>query len=268
MTNTTDTTVTDETIFLLHTDKKCVIDGEKFNNWHIEAGESVEALIKYIKEYYHVEILAKDPADDFPYFTDGGFKYTATARNWLYTFTCFPHKLLKAPPKNPDSIKPPIGIIPEWLWKEKRMEELEEAIHRYDFDGKPREKEWVDEYSQLREWLHNWNENKKPPKKTVLFTTHDGVPLYNQDDKCFWLRLDTWATGKQTCVHVDLSNTEGNFKYFSTEQAANEYALLNRPCLSINDIQTAYSKGRSFVGTDFLINGLKELVKSKIEGGI
>ena len=36
-----------------------------------------------IEKRYKIE-LVKDEADDFPYFTDGGFKYSGENENWIF----------------------------------------------------------------------------------------------------------------------------------------------------------------------------------------
>ena len=45
--------------------------------------------------------------------------------------------------------KQPLGIEPKWIWEEKRMKELGNAIVRYLEVGKKIPIEWVVEYNQL-----------------------------------------------------------------------------------------------------------------------
>lgn len=84
-------------IFLLYIGKKSLHDGQEFPQFSHEVGETVQALIDHLKKKYifSESDLIKDENDHFPYFTDGGFKYTAANSNWLYTFTCHPKALLK-----------------------------------------------------------------------------------------------------------------------------------------------------------------------------
>ena len=42
-----------------------------------------EELKNQIEKRYEIE-LVKDEADDFPYFTDGGFKYSGENENWIF----------------------------------------------------------------------------------------------------------------------------------------------------------------------------------------
>jgi hypothetical protein len=51
--------------------------------------------------------------------------------------------------------KPPIGIMPEYIWKLERIQDLKEAIYRYlDADCIP-DKEWYDEYEKLIREMRN-----------------------------------------------------------------------------------------------------------------
>lgn len=46
--------------------------------------------------------------------------------------------------------KPPIGIEPEWYWKEERYGRLAEAIKRYVDSGSHKiPPDWIDEYNRL-----------------------------------------------------------------------------------------------------------------------
>ena len=45
--------------------------------------------------------------------------------------------------------KPPLGLIPEWLWKKKRLIEVESAIGRYTRAGVEVPPEWVVEKEVL-----------------------------------------------------------------------------------------------------------------------
>lgn len=63
------------------------------------------------------------------------------------------------------SFRPPIGIIPEWLWKEHRLEEIRKALIRFNEHYNSRKeapKEWLDEKHSLEKWL---TENTRLPKE-------------------------------------------------------------------------------------------------------
>jgi hypothetical protein len=47
--------------------------------------------------------------------------------------------------------RPPLGVMPEKIWKSKRMQDLYDAILRYMQAGYPIPEEWVKEYNKLHE---------------------------------------------------------------------------------------------------------------------
>jgi hypothetical protein len=72
-----------------------------------------------------------------------------TCRNPLTT-------LKKAPiPEQKAETKPPLGIMPEWLWKEKRLQDIRDAIERYLEVNQPIPVNWIAEEYAIRGWLEN-----------------------------------------------------------------------------------------------------------------
>ena len=57
--------------------------------------------------------------------------------------------------------KPPLGIMPDWLWISQRRSDLKEAIVRYLDADKTIPAEWVEEHKRHCEWLNKWEETKK-----------------------------------------------------------------------------------------------------------
>ena len=45
--------------------------------------------------------------------------------------------------------KTPLGVMPRWLWEEKRIVDLKDAIIRYLETGKEIPPEWTIEYNDL-----------------------------------------------------------------------------------------------------------------------
>lgn len=45
--------------------------------------------------------------------------------------------------------KPPLGIMPKYIWDKKRLSELCEAVSRYWEAGEPIPIEWIEEYNEL-----------------------------------------------------------------------------------------------------------------------
>jgi hypothetical protein len=254
-------------------------DLEEYNGRKIINGQNYEFVLNSMNHKYHIEAVKRlsdgevfSIGDGIEVFHEGQHKLTGIKRIDGFRLkagiiVCHSagdsrlSEIQKAPKKEePEAIKPPLGIIPEWLWKEQRMNELEKAIFRYDFAGKPRQKEWVDEYSEIREWLHNWHNNRPTPKKEALFTTEDGVIAHENDTVyhlCI-LRDGAWKVSKSR-ARKEILPIPSWFKYFSTEEAAKEYVLMNKPCLSIQNV------------LDWNLNDespkeLIELVQSKLKG--
>ena len=91
--------------------------------------------------------------------------------------------------------------------------------------------------------------NKTKPK---LFTTEDGVDIF-KGDTFYWLDkgLNIGNSGYSK-IYTNIINT----LYFSTKEKAEEYILMNKRCLSINDI---IKNTTSYNSTE-----LRKLVKTKI----
>lgn len=101
--------------------------------------------------------------------------------------------------------------------------------------------------------------------KPVLFTTEDGVDIFENNTSIF--HVDK-ALNIKFIKHKDFKVISQNVKYFSTKEKAEEYVILNKPCLSIKDIQSIYISAKE--GYQKNGNGikyfeeLKNLVKSKL----
>lgn len=78
-------------VFIVHVNKKSTFDMAEFTGCNHFVGTNIDVLKKAVKEYYGKkgEPLLKNEEDEFPYFTDGGFKYTMQTKYWNYTFTCY-----------------------------------------------------------------------------------------------------------------------------------------------------------------------------------
>ena len=102
--------------------------------------------------------------------------------------------------------------------------------------------------------LKNLKKSKQP-----LFTTEDGVDIFEGDNYCYF-RFHSW-----TCDNA-IANKEfyyqdkfsKNSLYFSTKEKAEEYILMNKPCLSLKEVLDIVS----FL--DRSEKKLKELVKQKL----
>lgn len=112
--------------------------------------------------------------------------------------------------------------------------------------------------------------NKISKSKQPLFTTEDGVDIFEGDE---YFELITPNFHNKTCIWNILHNkTRTNINYdqksnrehgriwFSTKEKAEEYILMNKPCLSINDLL----RKKLDDDTEIFLNFLKKLVKSKL----
>lgn len=102
--------------------------------------------------------------------------------------------------------------------------------------------------------------------KKPLFTTEDGVDIFEGDD-CYIIH--NWIPLKTKVFSDDYGNTKTVYKFvFSTKEAAEEYILMNKPCLSIKDIQSIYVSAkegwRKNGNQKFYFEELVKLVKSKV----
>lgn len=129
-----------------------------------------------------------------------------------------------------------------------------------EYPGSPKIGNTIDNLEN--DWIENYSEFWQPfveKIKQPLFTTEDGVDIFEGDSYYSYnLELDISSKFDSACLKISGKNTDN--KYFSTKEKAEEYILMNKPCLSLNDvlklsIDTEYS---------YTFQKLKELVKSKI----
>ena len=57
--------------------------------------------------------------------------------------------------EEPKCEKPPLGVMPKYIWDKKRLSDLASAIQRYIDAEKAIPKEWVGEYNELISALEN-----------------------------------------------------------------------------------------------------------------
>lgn len=110
-------------------------------------------------------------------------------------------------------------------------------------------------------------------KAKKLFTTEDGVDIFNETDD-WWIVYIPGYTGSRLSWEIYKNDSklsiwfsDPGIKRFSTKQAAEEYILFNKPCLSINSLHDFWkSKGWSGIGTfgHYNKNELETFVKSKL----
>jgi hypothetical protein len=108
-------------------------------------------------------------------------------------------------------------------------------------------------------YLSNLTKTAKQP----LFTTEDGKEVYKGDD-VFFVR-DDFSSG---CAKAGVCAKWGNAMiiYFSTKEAAEEYVLMNKPLLSLNDLLYAWGGGAAvnIIASSPLFSNFKQLAKQKL----
>ena len=100
--------------------------------------------------------------------------------------------------------------------------------------------------------------------KDVLFTTEDNIDII-ESTTCFAIssHFFVYATNINKSVS---KNWYLNKTIFYSKEKAEEYIIMNKPCLSINDISTMMNnhRGNHSFNNSVISNLLKALVKSKL----
>jgi hypothetical protein len=107
--------------------------------------------------------------------------------------------------------------------------------------------------------------------KQPSFTTEDGVEIY-EGNKLWFIDDDDWSMNERITKKGDTYKNRGMFP-FSNKQLAEEYLLLNKPCLSYYDVKSYIENNNFYSATGLkysepLYNKFKilqELVKSKFK---
>ena len=112
-------------------------------------------------------------------------------------------------------------------------------------------------YNRRKTMLNNLKKCKKP-----LFTTEDGVDIF-EGDKIFPVNRTNFQHYDSNRVITSNFQQSSVYKYFSTKEAAEKYILMNKPCLSINDVLSINQWNLVETKTS-TTNKLRKLVKSKL----
>jgi len=79
---------------------------------------------------------------------------------------------------------------------------------------------------------------KHVPDPIPLFKTEDGVDIF-EGDKVYFVNITNQRFNIDICLQADLYKS--HLLYFSTKEKAEEYTLMNKPCLSINNVLGIYN---------------------------
>jgi hypothetical protein len=74
------------------------------------------------------------------------------------------------------------------------------------------------------------------------------------------INTETWIPGR---LHFSRIFQDPEWKWFAIPYNRDRYILLNKPLLSVKDVQELYGE-KHFVGTDYLLGQLEELAKAKL----
>lgn len=96
--------------------------------------------------------------------------------------------------------------------------------------------------------------------KTPLFTTEDGVHIFERDK--YYIVFYDFKVQEYNAKQDYIVWSESNYKKFSTKEKAEEYILLNKPCLSLTEISKFYKHLLNFNNGNSM--GLRNLAKSKL----
>jgi hypothetical protein len=117
---------------------------------------------------------------------------------------------------------------------------------------------WCDlEYENGNEY-HNVNICALDKAKQPLFTTEDGKEIFEGDE--YWFTHDDYRVSATKAGSEVRKNAIQ--KTFSTEEAAKEYVVMNKPCLSVDDVRSWYFHTQ---GRQDNFDSLKRLVEQKIK---
>lgn len=141
-------------------------------------------------------------------------------------------------------------------------------IGKYDCNIHSITKIWFCDPGYLRLSSNNYTldiTNIQHSKKKPLFTTEDDVDIF-EGDEYYHTKPDfkiSYGGKADNMVSGNLIGIKG-YHYFSTKEAAEEYIVMNKPVLSLNDIKN-YNNATVYT---IVANNLKDLVKSKIRQSV
>jgi len=126
---------------------------------------------------------------------------------------------------------------------------------------------FVHDHPGLGKWINLEHLNKVTP----MFTTYDGVLVFAGDTYHSVIIGDLVYKGPFVCPTETSWGSYTNprtCKTFSTKESAESYILLNKPCLSVNEMLPVFGKyiqDNSALALTKLANELTEIVKNNIK---
>jgi len=146
-------------------------------------------------------------------------------------------------PTPPTSTKPPLGIIPEWLWKKTRYNELTQAIQRYKDAFKEIPQEWINEQHDLRNSITVYEANKifppspeQPKQEQIEVDISEeffGSTLHKRDDKGWFNEYRVKIYNDDMCKSKDKSTA---IKYLIEQLLNNNFTAHSDMSYSVNSM--------------------------------
>jgi hypothetical protein len=138
-----------------------------------------------------------------------------------------------------------------------------------NYNKHPITKFWFDIPGQLRVDSENYSITIKTiiKAKKPLFTTDDGKEIFEDDN--YWIVTDRFYNVDIVKSCTPYRVKKSGIHYFSTKEAAEEYVLLNKPCLSALDvINNIHAITFDYDSDSLIINdypSIHKLVKQKLK---
>lgn len=151
------------------------------------------------------------------------------------------------------SAKPPLGIIPEFIWKKQRLKNILEAMNRFNkhYENKKHcPQYWLDEKHELEKWISGYKLKFAAPKKERIEVTE------------FYYEHST-AHGKEYVVATDKMIPEDKFPLI--KQAIEKVLNENKDVMSEENAafgQAAYQRAMKTFSSEKIFT-LKELEEAQ-----
>jgi hypothetical protein len=100
--------------------------------------------------------------------------------------------------------------------------------------------------------------NKRPTPKP-LFTTEDGVDIYEETVTLHGINTETWIPGR---LHFSRIFQDPEWKWFAIPYNRDRYILMNKPTLSLNEV-LGILQSEAWHSTDF-VEKINQLAKAKL----
>ena len=128
-------------------------------------------------------------------------------------------------------------------------------------------KQKTDTGKDSKEWTPEPNAKTVTDNSDVLFTTEDGIDITDVNDKVWLILVTKCGLSESNACHVANNKTyiKSNFLVYSTKEAAEQYILENKPCLSLKEInECIYSASLVNISDRCVKSDLQRILNKKI----